>query len=225
MLLHVLAEGYSERKFAEEMLAEWLAPKQLYVVARCVETHRDEKRGLRYSGGVTSYAKLRRDLTGWLKENSSKDARFTTMLDYYALPGDFPGIGDADEKYDAFEKVACLEEAFRKDIGDYRLIPYIQLHEFEALLFVDPGQLENLYLERSEEIGGLKEIADQFGNPELIDNGPETAPSKRILRKIPEYKKMTAGVETLKRIGIENLKAKCSHFAEWLGKLEGISNG
>lgn len=122
MLLHVLAEGYSERKFAEEMLAEWLAPKQLYVVARCVETHRDEKRGLRYSGG-------------------------------------------------------------------------------------------------------LKEIADQFGNPELIDNGPETAPSKRILQKIPEYKKTTAGVETLKWIGIENLKAKCSHFAEWLGILEGISYG
>jgi hypothetical protein len=31
-------------------------------------------------------------------------------------------------------------------------------------------------------------------NPELINDGKETAPSKRILKEIPEYDKVTAGV-------------------------------
>lgn len=57
--------------------------------------------------------------------------------------------------------------------------------------------------------------------PELIDNGRETAPSKRILQVILDYDKVTAGVDSLKLVGIEKLMAKCSHFAEWAGKMEG----
>lgn len=58
--------------------------------------------------------------------------------------------------------------------------------------------------------------------PELINNGLETAPSKRILHVIPDYDKVTAGVDSLKQVGIEKLMAKCSHFAEWVGKMEGM---
>lgn len=57
--------------------------------------------------------------------------------------------------------------------------------------------------------------------PELINNGLETAPSKRILHVIPDYDKVTAGVDSLRQVGIEKLMAKCSHFAEWVGKMEG----
>lgn len=56
----------------------------------------------------------------------------------------------------------------------------------------------------------------------LIDNGRETAPSKRILDVIPDYNKVAAGVDSLKQVGIEKLMAKCSHFAEWVGKWEGM---
>jgi hypothetical protein len=54
----------------------------------------------------------------------------------------------------------------------------------------------------------------------LINDGFETAPSKRILKEIPEYDKVTAGVSVAGKIGIETLRAKCRHFSEWLAKLE-----
>ena len=60
----------------------------------------------------------------------------------------------------------------------------------------------------------------QAENPELIDDGPETAPSKRILEEIPEYDKVAAGVSVVGKIGLPVLRQKCAHFNGWLTKLE-----
>ncbi len=220
MFLNVLAEGYTEQKFAETLLAPHLASKNIFVRARCVKTRQDDKRGRVYRGGISSYVKVRNDLLQWLKECPSSDFRFTTMFDYYALPKDFPGFEQAQNRNSVFDKVHLLEEEFRKDIGDWRFVPYIQVHEFEALLFVEPECLSPIYFDE-EAFAALKNISTDFENPELIDNGWETAPSKRILKVIPDYDKVTAGVDSLKRVGIEKLTAKCLHFAEWVGKWEG----
>ncbi len=75
------------------------------------------------------------------------------------------------------------------------------------------------YLVDAPDLRG-KKIVKLF--PERIDNGRETAPSKRILQVILDYDKVTAGLDSLKLVGIEKLMAKCSHFAEWAGKMEGI---
>lgn len=220
MFLNVLAEGYTEQKFAETLLASHLASKNIFVRARCVKTRQDDKRGRIYRGGISSYTKVRNDLHQWLKECSSNDFRFTTMFDYYALPKDFPGFEPARKFNSIFDKVCFLEEEFQKDIGDWRFVPYIQVHEFEAFLFVEPKCLSKIYFDE-EAVAVLESVATAFGNPELIDNGRETAPSKRILDVIPDYNKVAAGVDSLKQVGIEKLMAKCSHFAEWIGKMEG----
>ncbi len=60
---------------------------------------------------------------------------FTTMFDLYALPDDFPGYEAAKAIGEPYARVAALETAFAEAINDSRFIPYIQLHEFEALLF------------------------------------------------------------------------------------------
>lgn len=60
---------------------------------------------------------------------------FTTMFDLYALPDDFPGYETAKAIGEPYVRVAALETAFAEAINDGRFIPYIQLHEFEALLF------------------------------------------------------------------------------------------
>lgn len=142
------------------------------------------------------------------------------MFDYYALPRDFPGFEQAQKLSSIFDKVHFLEEEFRKDIGDWRFIPYIQVHEFESLLFVEPECLSPIYFDDNA-VAVLKSVGAAFENPELIDNGQDTAPSKRILHVIPDYDKVTAGVDSLKLVGMEKLMAKCSHFAEWVGKWEG----
>lgn len=75
-------------------------------------------------------------------------------------------------------------------------------------------------IESDTAIENLEAVAQSFGNrPEKIDNGPDTAPSKRILKEIPEYDKVAAGVDTLELVGIDTLKEACPHFSEWVEKL------
>jgi hypothetical protein len=63
-------------------------------------------------------------------------------------------------------------------------------------------------------------------NPELIDDHPGTAPSKRIIKEINVYEKnkSTSGPNVVESIGIQALKEKCRHFSEWITKLEVISH-
>ena len=222
--LNFVVEGQTERRFVENILRPHLADWSIWVAARCVETKRSRSR--KYSGGIPNYAKAKRDIELWMKEDQNSDARFTTMFDLYALPGDFPGYDDAGQERDPYARVGLLEDALGEDISDGRFVPYLQLHEFEALLFADPTKLEERFNRHSAGIGRLAQVAGQ-ANPELINDGNETAPSKRIIREIPEYEsdKASSGPIVAERIGLTTLRAKCHHFAEWLGKLESLTQG
>ena len=172
------------------------------------------------------YTKAKRDIERWIKEDQNSDARFTTMFDLYALPGDFPGYEYARQESDPYARVRLLEDALGEDISDQRFVPYLQLHEFEALLFCDPQKLEERFDRHSAGIVRLAQAAEQ-SNPELINDGNETAPSKRIIREIPEYEsdKASSGPIVAQRIGLTTLRTKCQHFAEWIGKLEDLTEG
>ena len=159
-----------------------------------------------------------------MKGDRNPDARFTTMFDLYGLPRDFPGYDEARALTDSYERVSVLEGALGEDISDHRFIPYIQLHEFEALLFSCPRKLETQFYERGDEIQQLIEMASAFDSPELIDDGCDTAPSKRIISKIPEYerRKVSAGPIVAEKIGLSTLRSECRHFGEWIDRLESI---
>jgi len=62
------------------------------------------------------------------------------MIDFYALPSDFPNCDACAHLRDPYQRVACVEKALADDIKYHRFIPYIQLHEFEALIFADPSK-------------------------------------------------------------------------------------
>jgi hypothetical protein len=147
------------------------------------------------------------------------------MFDLYALPNDFPGYEKASSIRDPYEKVSTLEKAFSDDINDNRFIPYIQLHEFETLLFSDLSMLRLEYFEHNKEISQLEKVLVDFSNnPELINENRNTAPSKRIIKLIPEYKgnKVNVGATIASMIGIDHLKKTCSHFNDWILKLEDL---
>ena len=115
-----------------------------------------------------------------------------------------------------------LEDALKEDIDDRRFIPYIQLHEFETLILADVGKLDWEYLDHDAPIRRLVDIVgDQ--NPELIDDTPEGAPSKRILDELPEYDKANSGLLVAEKIGLQTMKTKCSHFRAWVELLEGLA--
>lgn len=216
--LLLTVEGYTELNFVKRTLAPHFTGFGVFADARCVITSKDKNR--QYRGGLTSYQKAKDDILNWMKQESKNECFYSTMFDLYRLPDDFPGYKESKKITDPYAKVDCLEEALKQDIAHPKFIPYIQLHEFEALIFADPRQLDWEYLEHGEAILELQQIIAEQPNPELIDDGEHTAPSKRILQQIPEFDKATAGVAVVKKIGLTVLRDKCTHFAEWLQQLE-----
>lgn len=97
------------------------------------------------------------------------------------------------------------------------------------MLFADPTQLAPFFDAQARAIAALTDIAKGVGSPEFIDDGQQTAPSKRIIAQLPGYAsaKVSVGPQVAERIGLERLRATCPHFAEWLTRLErlGASGG
>lgn len=224
--LHIIAEGQAELNFAKKMLAPYLAVFNIFVDARAVMTSRNRYTSHKYSGGLTSYGKAKNDIKVWLTEDRWAESRFTTMFDFYGLPQNFPGYADIACLKNPYERVRQLETALVSNIDDRqsRFIPYIQLHEFEVLIFADPRQLDWEYWEHDAQIQNLIAVAEGQ-EPELINDGRDTAPSKRIIAGIPEYKKPRAGVAVVEKIGMRTLRAKCKHFNEWVSQLESLAGG
>jgi hypothetical protein len=91
--LHLIVEGQTEETFVNTVLADYLGAFQISVDVRRVETSRS--RGRVYRGGVLDYARVKRDVVLWMKQDQRPDAFFSTMFDLYALPQDFPGYASS----------------------------------------------------------------------------------------------------------------------------------
>ena len=105
----------------------------------------------------------------------------TTMIDLYACPSDMPKKSEINEVMNYIQKVEFLENAFKEDINNEKFLPYLQLHEFEGLLFSDVSAFLNSFEESEFDYAELQATAEAFQSPELINNSPETAPSKRLI--------------------------------------------
>ena len=222
--LHVIAEGQTEETFVNLVLQPHLAHRAVYVDVRCICPKKNRRR--QAAGGIVPYDSFKRDLDRWIAEDSNEDSWFTTMIDLYALPESFPGHGPQVGHGDPFERVTAIEVAMAADQEYQRFIPYVQLHEFEALLFADPQQLDQEFLEHDAEIADLIELSRRFDSPEHIDDDPVNAPSKQIIKRIPEYagRKASAGPSVAEQIGLDRLREKCLHFGQWLAKLETLES-
>lgn len=233
--LNLIVEGQTEETFVRDVLVEHLSAFEVYPFARRVETGRrpipGAKRGGRrvFRGGMTTYQKARGDIIRWIKqEGSSAEVYVTTMFDLYALPDDFPGFAKAEAMPTPQLRVRAIEEAFRQDIGYPRFLPHIQLHEFEALIFADPRKIAPFF-ERAESDSAIRQLVELVESipPEEIDDGEQTAPSKRIIKEIPEYEgaKSSAGPLIAQAIGLPEIRRKCPHFDGWVRRLESLGSG
>ncbi|GHS93208.1 hypothetical protein AGMMS50276_03000 [Synergistales bacterium] len=225
--LNITVEGQTEEEFVKQLLCPHLGAMGIFTSVRCVLTSEDKKNSTEYRGGFRqtekAYCIVRQDILNWMKEDNNPECRFSTMFDLYALPKSFPEPEISSS--DPYLRVAALEAAFKKNIDSSfhrpeRFIPYIQLHEFETFIFADPQALDWEYLEHDKAISELMTIREKEENPEMINDGPETSPSKRILKQIPEYSKIDRGVNVVKKIGLDKLRQECCHFDQWLKTLE-----
>jgi len=207
----VLCEGQTEQTFVRDILEPHLAlyGKQAKPV---VLTTKVTGAGTQHKGGVSKYQPIRRDVLKLLGDSSA--ACVTTMLDYYGLPHDFPGKANLSG-HTPYQRVAHLERAFAADIGDRRFLPYLMLHEFEAMLFTDPTVLSGV-LNTSQTLS----MPRGFTSPEEIDEGQQTHPSARIRQQFPRYEKTRHGPQAAARIGLARIRAHCPHLDAWIKALE-----
>ncbi len=220
--LHLFVEGQTEQTFADMVLKPHLANFDVFMQKPALIAHA-HKKGKVHRGGGRNFLAMQKDILTRLKEDPGSDVFFTTMIDLYGLPANFPGIEEAEKlRHLPYERVVALETSWVDDTEDKRFIPFIQLHEFEAYLFCDVSRFDFFFDNADSEVSALLKIADQFQSPELIDDGQHTAPSKRISGQFPEYEdsKPTIGSQMAERIGLENIRSQCSHFNGWIERLE-----
>jgi hypothetical protein len=156
------------------------------------------------------------------------------MFDYYGMPDTWPGrVGAGSLEWN--QRADHVEREILEDItsamgGSFDpkyFIPYVQLHEFEALAFAGVNHLAAVtaplgtfsaqYLATQ-----FEKILNDAGHPEAIDDGYETCPSRRIKSCVSAYRKRLHGPIVTRRIGLERLREACDHFAGWVRRLEEV---
>lgn len=217
MRILVLCEGQTEETFVRDVLGPHFQPTGKWLIPTCLVTKK-LKTGHAFRGGVTSYARIRRDVLNLLRDSDA--ACVTTLLDYYALPPDFPGKPSL-QGGTPYDRVKRLEDAFGADIGHPRFIPNLVLHEFEALLLVQPETIAEVMTQPAE-AARFGDDFDRFASPEEINEGIHTHPSARIRGALSGYRKVLHGSLIAARIGLETIRRRCPHFDGWLSALEAL---
>ena len=219
LLVHV--GGETEVTFVNQVLRVHLVARGFERVdARLLGNARQRDR----RGGIRGWNTVRRDILRHLTQDA--DCIATTMIDYYALPqsGEKAWPGRARAKAlpvpdrGTHVQTALLEDLSR-EADHRRFVPFVVIHEFEGLLFSD-CQLFAQSIGRRDVAVSFQVIRDEFDTPEHIDDAPETAPSKRVERLVPEYQKPLFGSVAASAIGLHKIRAECPHFAAWLTRLE-----
>ena len=143
----------------------------------------------------------------------------TSLVDYY-------GFGDkGPDNVDALQDRILNEVKDRLDPSTdlTKVIPYVQKHEFEAILFAQVSAFQSALGLSSITLSQLSAVSQQFPNPEDINDNPETAPSKRIEAIIDYYNKVTYGPMIARAIGLPTIRTKCPRFHSWVTSLESLS--
>lgn len=214
----IYVEGQTEETFIKTILHPFLNRLNLNLIPT-IATTKYILGGPDHKGGYIPYAKAKREILRLLGDTDA--VAVTTMLDFYGIPGDFPGKDDIPNT-NCYERVQHLEVKLGEDISRRKFIPYFSLHEFEALLFSSPDQIAKAFPDRDVR-SQIHSITSSVQSPEEINEGPSTHPSTRLESVIPAYRKLAHGPLIVQRIGLETLRNKCPHFAGWLSKLENLA--
>ena len=137
--LYIVCEGQTEEALVNGVLRTHFQSATGTDAIPLLPSNRTGSSHRRHKGGWTSYARLRDVLRREMEEKHGDETWFTTMLDLYAIPQDFPDLASAPSQ-PATGRVAALEAAFKTDVTTdrfWRFTPHLQLHEYEALLLTD----------------------------------------------------------------------------------------
>jgi hypothetical protein len=222
--VRIITEGQTESNFVNKILSPYFIERNITLIPCTLITKNDKKAGRQYKGGISRYSMAKNNIQKCLAyRKTSTEIYVSTIFDFYRLPNDFPGFDDSQKIKDPYSKIAFLEKSLRDDIDENgtAFLPYLSLHEFEALLFSDIDVVKKHFFEI--DITPLINTKLKYPNPELINNGEQTSPSKRILQCVPEFAKPIDGIAIAQKIGLDVLRRKCKHFNEWITRLEELN--
>lgn len=213
VLIKIHVEGQTEERFVKEILYPHLKLYGHHAIAIINKTSRRQR------GGLSTYQQFKKNT---LRLRDQKGSYVTTMIDRYHIPTDFPGYEKCGIFATPLEEVEFLEERLAQDIEYENFIPYIQLHEFEALLFSNILVIDKVlsvsHNSRLAELEGIMQVFHQ--NPENINH--HKGPSCRLKELYPGYGKIFHGIRIANEIGLLRMRKKCSHFHDWVSRLEGL---
>ncbi len=213
--LHLLVEGQTEEIVVNNVLEPYLRDRGWSVSVSIVTTKRTAA-GSHHRGGIGSWGKLEREIRLLLRNSDLRV--LTTLFDFYAFPGDSPGM-DTPPASDPYEGVAHVESAMAQAIADARFVPNLILHELETWVFAAAEQLGWL-LPDPGLVEQLQADVRAAGGAELVNDHPSTAPSKRLASYCATYSKTNDGPLAIADLGIESLRAQCPHLDEWIKALD-----
>jgi hypothetical protein len=227
-VLHVVAEGHGEQDFLWQSVIPHLG--RLGVEARPMLVG---KTG--HKGGVRPWSQVRDDVCRLLKmHRHDRPVYVSTLFDYYGLKSDWPGFTQARAlpvPASPASRALCIQTALHADVcqalnanfNPAQFIPYIQMHELEALILAQPDKLKEEFPDRSTEVEAICESIVGM-DPEAVNDGLDTHPAARIIAQIPEYegRKRSAAANVLAAIGLPTIRGRCPLFGAWLAQLETI---
>lgn len=213
----MICEGPTEQAFAKTNLQIPFINRNIYLQAPLIKASR---------GGIVKWQRLKDQIETHLK--AEQNAYVTTFIDYYGMYSkyQFPGWDEAHVVVDRSLRMDVLERSMLQSIDpefQHRFIPYLQLHEFEGLLFNDIQVIKSQI--PPEDIVGMEELEKTFAdypNPEMINNTKATSPSHRLERIISGYNKVVYGDIISEAIGLERIRQKSPRFNNWITQLENI---
>lgn len=211
-----IVEGETEEAFVNTILSPYFQGCGFLNPIQCFKIKHTQ-------GGMHKYSYVRNDVLNTIYEH---DVIVTTMFDLYALPHSFPGYEESLSIEKHLNRVLFLESKMKEDLelsqkrAFNNYIPYLQLHEFEALVFSSATGFEMLFEDHEMNYQGICDVINAFPNPEDINDSPETAPSKRMQKLIPGYNKIVYGISLIEFTGMDLILSKCPHFREWIEKIK-----
>lgn len=211
--LIIICEGPTEQAFCNDILRDHFLPKGILLDAPTIKHS---------NGGIVAWETLKKQIITHLNEGNCIVSLF---VDYYRIRDsyNFPGWMNSKSITDIYDRMRYLFEQMSLDIEinlRSRFIPYIQLHEFEGLLFSDISVFPNNFTKDELDFSLLETAVKSAHTPEEINNGPNTAPSERLKRAIKGYDKIVYGSCLASDIGLKTIREKCILFNEWIEKLE-----
>ena len=208
--LAVIVEGRTEERFVKSVLGPHLLAVGIKAVPYLVGS------GARKAGGGDVHADiLISDLSNALDE-FEYDA-VTSLVDFY-------GFRDPEGRTAEQLENVILEEVMRERTNNPHVRPYIQMHEFEGLLFSNPEAFSVIRRRGARpDIMKLLKIRNKFYTPEDINNSQDSAPSKRLENAVRGYRKIDDGIAVAKEIGIERISEECPRFRQWLEWMNGLA--